>query len=67
MITGMKNLLAEYLLLMGYFSLAQSGNYTVSEKIKGLDSKKVYIYMCDESAKGGFRRNSIPVINETVT
>jgi len=63
----MKNLFAPCLLLMGQLSLAQSNSFTVSGKIKGLDSKKMYLSIRDEAAKGGSRRDSIPIINESFT
>src|SRR5258705_2005993 len=63
----MKNLLAACLVLISQLSLAQSNNFTVSGKIKGLDSKNMYLSIRDEAAKGGSRRDSIPVINESFT
>ncbi|HNR16233.1 MAG TPA: TlpA disulfide reductase family protein [Chitinophagaceae bacterium] len=63
----MKNILSAYLLLIGQFCTAQPGNYTVTGKIKGLVSEKMYITVRDESAKSGFRRDSIPVIKESFT
>lgn len=62
----MKNLLPAFLLLISQLSLAQ-GNYTVSGKIKGLDSKYIYLTTRDTSVKGGFRRDSIAIINEAFT
>lgn len=61
----MKNLLIACLVLVDQLSLAQSNTFTVSGKIKGLDSKKMYLSIRDESAKGGSRRDSIPIVNES--
>lgn len=63
----MKNLFTAYLLFIGQSLLAQSNNFTVSGKIKGLDSKKMYLSIRDESAKGGSRRDSILIIDESFT
>ncbi len=67
MTTGMKNLFGGCLLLISQLSLAQSNNFTVSGKIKGLDSKKMYLSIRDEAAKGGSRRDSILVNDESFT
>ena len=63
----MKNFFAAFFLLIGQFSLAQTNSFTVSGKIKGLDSKKMYLSIRDETAKGGSRRDSISVVNESFT
>ncbi|MDZ4807657.1 MAG: TlpA disulfide reductase family protein [Bacteroidota bacterium] len=61
-----KNFLSDvgviFLLLIAQFSSAQEKSFTVSGKIKGFDSKKMYISLRDENAKGGSRRDSIDVI-----
>lgn len=44
---------------------AQQDNYTVSGKIKGLDSHMMFVSIRDAAVKGGFRRDSIKVNNET--
>jgi len=62
----MKNLLPLLLLLISQLSLAQ-GNYTISGKIKGLDSKYIYMSTRDQTVKGGFRRDSIAIIDESFT
>jgi len=63
----MKNFFAAFFLLIGQFSLAQTNSFTVSGKIKGLDSKKMYLSIRDESAKGGSRRDSIMIVDESFT
>lgn len=65
--TSRKNLVAGCLLLISQLSSAQSGSYTVSGKIKGLDSKYIYLTTRDETVKGGFRRDSIAIIDESFT
>ncbi len=42
---------------------AQSGKYTISGKINGLTSSKVYLVISDDSYKNGFMRDSIMVEN----
>ena len=44
---------------------AQQENYTVSGKIKGLDAGMMFITTRDSTLKGGFRRDSIKINNET--
>jgi thiol-disulfide isomerase/thioredoxin len=44
-------------------SLAQSGKYTISGKIYGLTSSKLYLAILDDSHKNGFKRDSILVEN----
>lgn len=46
-------------------SIAQSGNFTVSGKIKGLDSEYLSMYIYDESFPKGSRKDSIPVAQES--
>lgn len=65
--TSRKNLVAGCLLLISQLSSAQSGSYTVSGKIKGLDSKYIYLTTRDQTVKGGFRRDSIAIIDESFT
>ncbi len=60
----MKKLIGICFLFISTASFSQSNNFTVSGKVKGLDSKKMFISLRDESAKGGFRRDSIEVLNE---
>lgn len=48
-------------------SVGKVNSFTVSGKIKGLDSKKMYLSIRDEAAKGGSRRDSILVIDESFT
>ncbi|MBK6991834.1 MAG: AhpC/TSA family protein [Chitinophagaceae bacterium] len=50
------------LLFVSQFSFAQQNSFTVSGKIKGLDSKYMHIVFKDET---GTRRDSIAVINES--
>jgi len=52
------------LLFISQLSFAQQENFTVSGKLKGLDSKFMYIVFKEET---GMRRDSIPVINESFT
>ena len=63
----MKKLFAAFLLFISQLSFAQSHSFTISGKIKGLDSKKMYLSIRDESAKGGSRRDSILITNESFT
>lgn len=63
----MKNILIGALLLISQFSLAQPKSFTVSGRIQGLDAKKMYISIRDESSKGGARRDSIVVTDESFT
>ncbi len=60
---SMKILVAACLLFISELSIAQSQTFTVSGKIKGLDSKKIDVLIRDENAKGGSRRDSIAVID----
>ena len=60
----MKNLLPVFLLLISQLCSAQ-GDYTVSGNIKGLDSKYIYLTTRDTSVKGGFRRDSIAIVDES--
>jgi len=53
------------LLFISQLSFAQQENFTVSGKLKGLDSKFMYVVFRDEASKGGLRRDSTPVKNES--
>lgn len=60
----MKKLGIFLLLLSSQSMYAQQNNYTVSGKIKGLDSDMIYLTIRDTAVKGGFRRDTVKVINE---
>ncbi len=61
----MKKLIGICFLIISTASFSQTNSFTVSGKIKGLDSKYMNIFIRDEAAKGGARRDSIQVINES--
>lgn len=52
-------------LMSSFSAIAQSGNFTVSGKVKGLDSEYLYLYIYDESFPRGSRKDSIPVAQES--
>jgi len=52
-------------MLTGQFSLGQSNSFTISGKIKGLETSKIFIIIFDDAFKNGYRRDSITVENET--
>jgi thiol-disulfide isomerase/thioredoxin len=45
------------------FIQAQPGNFSISGKIEGLDSKKMFVIIPDEESPNGVRRDSIAVDN----
>lgn len=43
--------------------IAQDGTFTISGKVKGLDSKYLSLFIYDDDLPRGFKRDSVPVIN----
>jgi len=61
----MRNILTISFVCLALSSNAQTKSFTISGKIKGLDSKEMNILIDDKSSPNGYRRDKIPVVNES--
>lgn len=63
----MKKILGILSLCFAFVGNGQSKTFTISGKIKGLDTKEMNLLIDDKTSPGGYRRELIPVINESFT
>ncbi|MFN6243721.1 MAG: thioredoxin-like domain-containing protein [Bacteroidota bacterium] len=63
----MNNCFVILTLLICQLSFAQSNNFTISGKIKGLESKNISLIIFDQDFPNGLRRDSISVNNGSFT
>ena len=61
----MRKIIISILICSGLVSKAQTKTFTVSGKIKGLDTKEMNLLIDDKASPNGYRREKIPVSNET--
>ncbi|MFZ9877133.1 MAG: thioredoxin-like domain-containing protein [Chitinophagaceae bacterium] len=52
-------------LMIGQIAFAQINNFTISGKIKGLESSNIYLIIFDDAFKNGYRRDTIAVNKES--